>query len=89
MLAEAVPGREIQGALLGKNKPLFLTYLHPPMLLIHVTYFYHREGPHTLYYNDRHALLFLSLSLSIIKNAPQKPTDTAYDFSNIKKPEYL
>ena len=56
------------------------------MLLMHVTYLYHCEGPHTLYYNHRHALLFLSLSLSIIKNAPQNQhPDTAYDFSNIKK----
>ena len=53
---------------------------------MHVTYRYHGEGPHTLYYNHRHALLFLSLSLSIIKNAPQnQQPDTAYDFSHIQK----
>ena len=53
---------------------------------MHVTYCYHCEGPHTLYYNDRQALLFLSLSLTIIKNAPQiQQPDTASDFSNIKK----
>ena len=53
---------------------------------MHVTYRYHCEGPHTLYFNHRHALLFLSLSLSIIKNAPQiQQPDTAYDFSNIQK----
>ena len=53
---------------------------------MHVTYGCHCEGPHTLYYNDWHALLFLSLSLIIIKNAPQiQQPDTAYDFSNIKK----
>ena len=32
---------------------------------MHVTYRYHCEGPHTLYYNHRHARLFLSLSLNI------------------------
>ena len=49
------------------------------MLSMHVPYCYHREGPHTPYYNDRHAFLFLSLLLSIIKNAPhiQQP-DTAF-----------
>ena len=54
---------------------------------MHVTYRYHCEGPHTLYYNyHRHALLYLSLSLIIIKNAPQnQQPDTAYDFSNIQK----
>ena len=54
--------------------------------LFRVVIFYHCEGPRTLYYNQRHALLFLSLSLSIIKNAPQnQQPDTAYDFSNIQK----
>ena len=38
---------------------------------MHVTYRYQCEGPHTLYYNHRHALLFLSLSLNILKNAPK------------------
>ena len=53
---------------------------------MHVTYRYHCEGPHTLYYTHRHALLFLSLSLSVINNAPQnQQPDTAYDFWNIKK----
>ena len=63
------------------NQPPFPAYLQPPMLAMLVPYFYHREGPHTLYYNDRLAFLFLSLSLNILKNAPQiqKP-DTAYDF---------
>ena len=55
----------------------------------HVTYCYHCEGPHTLYHNDRHAFLFLSLSLCIIKNAPQiQQPDAAYDFKNTQKPEY-
>ena len=53
---------------------------------MYVTYRYHCEGPHTLYYTHRHALLFLSLSLSIIKMHPQnQQLDTAYGFSNIKK----
>ena len=59
---------------------------------MHVAYRYYCEGPHTLYFNHRHALLFLSLSLSIILchyreyYAPQNQQhDTAYDFSNIKK----
>ena len=57
---------------------------------MHVTYRYHCERPHTLYYNYRHSLLFLSVSLSIIKNAPQnQQPDTAYDFSNIKKRIYV
>ena len=55
----------------GKEQASFSTCLHPPVLSMHVTYCYHCEIPHTLYYNDRHAFLFLSLSLSIIKNAPQ------------------
>ena len=53
---------------------------------MHVTYRYHRERSHTLYYKHRHALLCLSLSLSIITKAPQNQQhDTAYDFSNIKQ----
>ena len=53
---------------------------------MHVTYRYYCEGPHKLYYNHGHALLFLSLSLSIIKMHPQnQQPDTAYDFSNIQK----
>ena len=53
---------------------------------MHVTYRCHCEGLQTLYYNNRHALLFLSLSLSIIKNAPQnQQPDTAHDFSNSQK----
>ena len=53
---------------------------------MHLAYRYHCEGPHTLYYNHRHALLFLLLSLIIIKIAPQnQQPDTAYDFSNIQK----
>ena len=74
------------GGITSKEQASFSAHLHPPMLSMHGTYCYHREGPHTLYYNDRHALLFLSLSLSMIQNAPQiqKP-GTAYDFSNIKK----
>ena len=57
---------------------------------MHVPYCNHCEGPHTLYHNDRHAFLFLSLSLIIIKNAPQiQQPDTAYDFLNIKKTEYI
>ena len=53
---------------------------------MHATYLYHCEGPHKLYYNHRHALLLLSLSLSIIKNVPQnQQPDTAYDFSNFQK----
>ena len=70
--------REKRGALLEKNKPPFSAYLHPPMLSMHVPYCYHREGPHTLYYNDRHAFLFMSLSLSIIKIHPK--------FSNLTPP---
>ena len=55
---------------------------------MHVAYRYHCEGPHTLYYNHRHALLFLSLSLSVIKNAPQnQQPDPAYDFRIFKKQE--
>ena len=38
---------------------------------MHVTYRCHCEGPHTVYYNHRHALLCLSLSLSIIKCTPK------------------
>ena len=72
---------EKRGALLEKNKPPFSAHLHPPMLSMHVPYCYHRERPRTLYYDDRHAFLFLSLSLNIIKNAPQiQQPDTAYDF---------
>ena len=41
------------------------------MLSMYVHYCYRRKGPHTLYYNDRHAFLFLSLSLSIIKMHPK------------------
>ena len=53
---------------------------------MHVTHRYHCEGSHTLYYNHRNALLFLSLSLSIIKNASQnQQPDTTYDFLKIKK----
>ena len=53
---------------------------------MHVTYRYHCEGPHTLYYNHGHALLFLLLSLSMIKNTPQiQQPDSADDFSNIQK----
>ena len=59
------------GALLEKDKPPFSAYLHPPMLSMHVPYCYHRNGPHTVYYNDRHAFLFLSLSLNMIKIAPK------------------
>ena len=48
---------------------------------------YHCEGPHKLFYNYRHALLFFSLSLSMYyKNTTQlQQPDTAFDFSNIKK----
>ena len=38
---------------------------------MHVSH-YHCERPHTLYYNHRHALLFLLLSLSILKKCTPK-----------------
>ena len=53
---------------------------------MHVPYCYHCKDPHALYYNYRHALLFLSLSLSVIKNVPQnQQPNTAYHISNIQK----
>ena len=51
------------------------------MVSMHVAYCHHCEGPHTLYYNDRHTFLFLSLSLSTRNQHP----DTAYDVWNVKK----
>ena len=52
---------------------------------MHAPYCCHREGPHTLYYNDRHAF-FSVLIAEIIRNAPQiQQSDTAYDFCNIKE----
>ena len=41
------------------------------MISMHITYCYHCEGPRTLYYNDWHAFLFQSLSLSMIKMHPK------------------
>ena len=86
MLAWAVPGREKRGALLENNKPPFWhTCIRLWYKCMYLTYCYHCEGPHTLYYNDRHTFLFLSLSLSIIKKASQiQHPDTAYDFWNIQ-----
>ena len=52
---------------------------------MHVPHCYHRVRTYTLYYNDRHVFLFLSLSLSIIRNVPQiQQPDTANEFGNIK-----
>ena len=78
-----------RGALLEKSKPPFSAYLHPPMLSMHLPYCYHREGPHTLYYNHRHAILFLSLSLSIIKMHPKFSSLTPPMILGILKPEYM
>ena len=72
------------GGITGKEQASFFGI--PASAYVVNAYRYYCEGPHTLYYNHRHALLFLSLSQGIIKNAPQnQQPDTAYDFSNIKK----
>ena len=57
---------------------------------MHLPYCYHREGPHTLYYNDRHAFLFLSLSLNMIKMHSKFSSLTPpMIFWISKKPEYV
>ena len=75
------------GGITGKEQAsLFGIHASAYAIIACNLYRYHCEGPHTLYYIHRHALSFLSLSLSIIKNAPQNQhPDTAYDFSSFQK----
>ena len=62
------------GGITGKEQPLFSAYMH-------AIYCYHCEGPHTLYYNDRHGL-FPVLIAEYGKKCPPpiKRPDIAYDF---------